>query len=121
MIRRAIAVLLGFGLLAAAGVLSGTPCCTLTHLAGPASFASPDCCDKPDCCRGEKRGPAQATLSAKTPEAAARAAFAAAVPVIPGWTAGTIGVSFAAPLVARDHSPPFDGRGTHLRISLFRI
>jgi len=119
--RRAVAFLLGFGLLTASGVASGTPCCTLTHLAGPPAVASPDCCDSPDCCRGEKRGPAQATLSAKAPETSARAAFVAAPPVPFARAAGTTMAAFGEPLVLKDHSPPLDRRETRLLISLFRI
>ena len=119
--RRAVALLLGFGFLAAGGVVSGTPCCTLTHLAGPATVASPDCCDSPDCCRGEKRGPTQATLSAKAPETSARAAFVAAPLAIFAGSAGTLVAAFGEPLVLKDHSPPLDRRATRLLISLFRI
>ena|SRR5437762_2353388 len=119
--RRAVALLLGFGFLASSGVASGTPCCTLTHLAGPPAVASPDCCDSPDCCRGEKRGPAQATLSPKTPENSARMAFVA-TPTLPSVTgAGTTVAVFGEPLVLKDHSPPLDRRATRLLISLFRI
>ena len=121
MLRRGLALLLGFSLLSATGVASGTPCCTLLHLAGPAAVGSPDCCDNPDCCRGEKRGPAQATLSARTPEAAPRAAFVAPPPPLSGGSAGAILVAFGEPLVLNDHSPPLDGRQTRLLISLFRI
>src|SRR6266481_7678724 len=106
--RRAIALLLGFGFLAATGVASGTPCCTLTHLTGPPAVASADCCDSPDCCQGEKRGPAQATLSAKTPDTAARAVLMAASPMPCARTAGTIVTGFGEPLVLKDHSPPLD-------------
>jgi hypothetical protein len=119
--RRAVALLLGFGFLAATGVASGTPCCTLTHLAGPPAVTSPDCCDSPDCCRGEKRGPAQATLSAKAPDTAARAMLIAASPVSHARTAGTILAGFGEPLVLKDHSPPLDRRETRLLISLFRV
>jgi hypothetical protein len=119
--RRAVALLLGFGFLAATGVASGTPCCTLAHLAGPASVSSPDCCDNPDCCRGEKRGPAQATLSAKAPETSARAAFVAVPLAIFTRSAGTTVAAFGEPLVLKDHSPPLDRRATRLLISLFRI
>ena len=119
--RRLVAVVLGFGLLAATGVASGTPCCTLAHLAGPAALSSPDCCDSPDCCRGEKRGPAQATLSAKAPETSARAAFLAAPLELSARVAGTTVASFGEPLVLKDHSPPLDRRATRLLISLFRI
>lgn len=119
--RRVVAILLGFGFLAATGVASGMPCCTLAHLAGPAAVSSPDCCDSPDCCRGEKRGPAQATLSAKTPETSASAAFVAALPVPSARAAGTTVAAFGEPLVLKDHSPPLDRRATRLLISLFRI
>ena len=119
--RRVVALLLGFGFLASSGVASGTPCCTLTHLAGPPALASPDCCDSPDCCRGEKRGPAQATLSAKAPETSSRPAFVAAPPVSFARAAGTAMAAFGELLVLKDHSPPLDRRETRLLISLFRI
>lgn len=119
--RRAVAVLLGFGFLAATGVASGTPCCTLAHLAAPAALTLPDCCDSPDCCQGEKRGPAQATLSAKAPENSVRATFVAAPLMLLARAAGTTVASFGEPLVLKDHSPPFDRRATRLLISLFRI
>jgi len=119
--RRAVALLLGFGFLASSGVASGTPCCTLAHLAGPAAVSSPDCCNSPDCCRGEKRGPAQATLSARAPETSARATFVAAPLVLPARAAGTTVAAFGQPLVLKDHSPPLDRRATRLLISLFRI
>jgi hypothetical protein len=119
--RRSVALLLGFGVLAATGVASGTPCCTLTHLAGLAAVSSPDCCDSPDCCRGEKRGPADVTLSAKAPEISSRAPFVAAPFVLVPRTAGTTVAIFGEPLVLKDHSPPLDRRATRLLISLFRI
>lgn len=119
--RRSVALLLGLGFLASSGVVSGVPCCTLTHLAGPPAVASPDCCDSPDCCRGEKRGPIQATLSAKAPETSARATLVAAPLAISARAAGTIVAAFGEPLVLKDHSPPLDRRGTRLLISLFRI
>src|SRR5258706_1262009 len=119
--RRAVALLLGFGFLAATGVASGTPCCTLTHLTGPAAVTSTDCCDSPDCCRGEKRGPAQATLSAKAPKSSARAPFVAAPLAIIAMASRTTVAAFGEPLVLKDHSPPLDKRATRLLISLFRI
>lgn len=119
--RRAVALLLGFGFLAATGVVSGTPCCTLTHLAGPAAVSSPDCCDSPDCCRGEKRGPAQVTLSSKAPEASARAHFVVAPLAFSVRGAGTTLAAFGEPLALKDHSPPLDRRATRLLISVFRI
>ena len=119
--RGAVAVLLGVGFLAATGVASGTPCCTLAHLAAPAALTLPDCCDSPDCCRGEKRGPAEATLSAKAPGISARAVFVAAPAVAFAMAVGTIVSGFGEPLVLKDHSPPLDGRSTRILISLFRI
>ena len=121
MMRRAVSLLLGFGFLAASGVASGTPCCTLTHLAGPPAVAPPDCCDSPDCCRGEKRGPAQATLSTRAPETSTRAAFVPAPLAIFARAAGTTEAAFGEPLVLKDHSPPLDRSATRLLISLFRI
>jgi hypothetical protein len=119
--RRIGVLLVGFGLLAASGVAAGTPCCTLTHLAGPPSVASSDCCDSPDCCRVEERGPAQATLSAKAAETLARAAFIAAPPVLCPGAVGRTVAAFGELLVLKDHSPPLDRRATRLLISLFRV
>lgn len=119
--RRAVAVLLGFGFLAASGVALGAPCCTLAHLAVPAAFSSPDCCDSPDCCRAETRGPAQVTLSAKKPEILARTTFVAAPLEVSARAAGSTVGGFGEPLVLKDHSPPFDRRATRLLISVFRI
>ena len=119
--RRAVAIPLVFGFLAATGVASGTPCCTLAHLTAPAALSAPDCCDSPDCCRGEKRGPAQATLSAKVPQTSARTPFVAAPPVLSARACGTIVSAFGEPLVLKDHSPPLDRRATRLLISFFRI
>ena len=113
--------MLGLGFLAASGAASGTPCCTLTHLAGSPAVWSPDCCDSPDCCRGEKRGPAQATLSARTPETPARMAFVATPTLLSVRAAGPTVAVFGEPLVLTDHSPPLDRRATRLLISLFRI
>jgi hypothetical protein len=119
--RRAVSLLLGFGFLAASGVASGTPCCTLTHLTGPPAVASADCCDSPDCCLGEKRGPAEATLSAKAPETSARATLVAVPSVQSARAAGTTVAGFRELLVLKDHSPPLDRGATRLLISLFRI
>jgi hypothetical protein len=121
MLRRAIGIFLGFGFLAATGVASGKPCCTLIQLAGPAVAGSPDCCDNPDCRMGEKRGPAQATLAARAPKAASPAAFLPVPPVLSRRAAGKISIAFGEPLVVSDHSPPLDRRETRLLISLFRI
>ena len=120
MLRRGLALPLVFGLLATTGVASGTPCCTLTHLAGPAGVEFADCCDQPDCCRGEERGPVQANLSAKAPEAAPPVVLFAALPSLNG-TGRTARIASSAPLVSSDLSPPLDRRATRLLISLFRI
>jgi len=121
MFRRGLALVLVVGLLAATGVASGTPCCTLVQLAGPAAPGSPDCCDKPDCRRGEKRGPAQATLAARAPEAASPAAFLAVPPALSGSPAQKTSIGLGEPLLVSEHSPPLGRRETRLLISLFRI
>jgi hypothetical protein len=121
MLRRGLAFVVSLGLLAATGVASGTPCCTLTHLADRASVASPDCCDDPDCCRGEKRGPVDATLSAATPETEPRAAFVPISPLLPGRISSMVLPAFSDRTAVSEHPPPLDRSRTRLLISLFRI
>ncbi len=120
--KRGPAVLVCLCLLTATGVASGTPCCTLAHLAERASVASPDCCDKPDCCRGETRGPADATLTIKPPEIEAAVLLAFGHPLLAGETV-TVSRADRARIFfyQTDLPPPLDGRGTHLRISVFRV
>ena len=121
MLRRGLAFVVSLGLLAATGVASGTPCCTLTHLADRASVASPDCCDDPDCCRGEKRGPVDATLTVRTSEISPPAVFVP-VPALPASrVSGPDLLAFGDRPVANEHSPPLDRSRTHLLISVFRI
>ena len=122
MLRKGFLLLLGFGVLAATGVASLSPCCGLEELTRPASTEIRDCCARADCCRSEKRGPAPAALSLKAPEAADSLALqlsdapwlASGAAVPPAAFAGQF-------LFDKDHSPPLDGRGTHLRISVFRV
>lgn len=112
--------MLCLAVLAATGVASGTPCCTLQQLSRPVSSELRDCCESPDCCRMEKRGPAQAALSSKSPQIGA-------APTIPSYPppflaeAASNGVLARVFLLQSDLSPPGDGRGTYLRISLLRI
>ncbi len=120
--RRCSALLLALGILATTAAASLGRCCTLAELSRAASVSSPDCCDGPDCCRAEKRGPAQATLTAKTPEAGPRSAlvipFAAAAPGI----AVVHLVAFPrASLPDFDRPPSAALRNTRLLISLYRI
>lgn len=119
MLRRGLALPLVFGLLAATGVASGTPCCTLTHLAGASAVESADCCDRPDCCRGEERGPFPANFSARAPQAAPPV-LVATLPSLHG-TGPSARIVSGPPVVSSDLSPPLDRRGTRLLISLFRI
>ncbi len=119
--RRGLALLGCFGLLAATGVASGTPCCTLTHLADRASMVSPDCCDNSDCCRGEKRESAEVTLSVKTSDMSPRAHSVPASPLLPGRISGMVLAAFGDRAVVNEHSPPLDRSRTRLLISLFRI
>ncbi len=122
MMRRGLAVLVCFGLLAARGIASGTPCCSLTHLADLASLVSPDCCDSPDCCRSEKRGPADATLTVKPPEIGAAMGLGFGHPLAAGATVTAAWADLAwISFFDVDHPPPLDGRYTHLRISVFRL
>jgi hypothetical protein len=122
MLYRGLRLLLGLAVLAATGVASGAPCCTMEQLARPASAEVRDCCDSSDCCRGEKRGPAQAALSIKPLELRAAVTPAFSHPLF----AGEAAVASAAGLerlsfLETNLPPPRDGRDTHLRISLFRI
>jgi hypothetical protein len=122
MFSRGLRLLLGVAVLAATGVASGVPCCTMEQLAGPASAEVRDCCDSSDCCRVEKRGPAQAALSARPLELGAGPAPAFSHPLFVGEAAaasraGLRRVSF----FQTDLPPPRNGRDTHLKISLLRI
>ncbi len=121
MLRGGLALTVCLGLLAATGVVSGTPCCTLTHLADRASVASPDCCDNPDCCRGEKRGPADATLTVRASEISPPEVFAPAPALSAGGISGLGLLACGDRPVANEHSPPLDRGRTHLLISVFRI
>ena len=121
MLRRAAALLLGFSLLAATGAALRRPCCSLSELARPASVASPDCCESQDCCRGEKRGPAEAALSAKAPDQGARPALAADYPAAIAGPPPTLQASLREELAIFDRPPPAAGRDTLLLISLLRI
>jgi hypothetical protein len=122
MFDRGLRLVLCLAVLAATGVASAMPCCTLQQLSSPVSAEIRDCCESPDCCRLEKRGPAQAALSVKPPEVAAAAAIFVAHPLFLGESATALNGAFArVSLFDSDLPPPLDGRGTHLRISLFRI
>jgi len=123
MVRRVLVLLLGAGVLAVTGIAELSLCCSLEELSRPANSEIRDCCGNPDCCRSERRGHAQATLSVKAPrgDAAEKAPEMGAT----HWLAMDP-VAAAPRMVAhlstsRHHPPPLDGRGTHLRISLFRI
>jgi hypothetical protein len=119
---RGLALLLSLGVLAATGIASGTPCCTLQQLSRPVSAEMRDCCDSPDCCRVEKRGIAPAALSIKAPELAAPATHSVGHPLFDGETAFVSDAALGRPPFSRtDHPPPRGGRDTHLRISLLRI
>jgi hypothetical protein len=120
MLRRGLALPLILGLLSSTGVASGTPCCTLSHLAEPAALASADCCDSPDCCRAEERGPVQASLTAKPPEASSCPTLAVVLPSLPDAHQAAM-LASGGPLQLREHSPPPHLRDTRLLISLFRI
>ncbi len=121
MLRGGLPFAVCLGLLAATGVASGTPCCTLTRLADRASVAAPDCCDNPDCCRGEKRGPADATLTVRTSEILPPAVFVPAPALPAGGIFSPDLLGFGERPVANEHSPPLDRSRTHLLISVFRI
>ena len=119
---RGLALLLSFGVLAATGIASGTPCCTLQQLSRPVSAEMRDCCDSPDCCRVEKRGVAQAALSIKAPEVGTVAALPVSHPLFVGEAAAASSAALSRLSFSRtDHPPPRGGRDTHLRISLLRI
>jgi hypothetical protein len=115
-------LLLSVGVLAATGIASGTPCCTLQQLSRPVSAEMRDCCDSPDCCRVEKRGVAEAALSIRAPELAPAAALSVGHLLFVGEAAFVSGAALARPPFSRtDHPPPRGGRDTHLRISVLRI
>ena len=120
MLRKGLALIMGLGVLAATGVASPTPCCTLQDLSRLAAAVVRDCCERPDCCRVEKRGTAQAALSIKAPEVGAAIEIPAIHPVWIGERSAFLPAARLSFLMA-DHPPPGDGRDTHLRISLLRI
>jgi hypothetical protein len=120
MLRRVLGILLTVGVLCTTGVASGTPCCTLLRL-DPGNRAG-DCCGSSGCCRIEKRGPAQAALLAKAPEAAAPEASSVSRPLfLAGAEASSPTASARERLFRTDHPPPPGSRDTYLKISLFRI
>jgi hypothetical protein len=120
--ERGLALLLNVGVLAATGIASGTPCCTLQQLSRPVSAEMRDCCDSPDCCRVEKRGVAQAALSIKAPEVGALAVLPVSHPLFAGVAAvASGGAPWRLSFSRTDHPPPRGGRDLHLRISLLRI
>lgn len=119
MVRKSLAIVLGLGVLAATGVASGTPCCTLAKLAPASTTEVRDCCAHPSCCDIEKRGPAQAP-SVK----AAASALPTDLPLTACLASGDPEAVFGLrPAVTHsvDRPPPLDLRDTHLRISVFRI
>jgi len=122
MLRKSLLLFLGIAVLAATGVASPLPCCTLEELSRPGSTEVRDCCDRQDCCRVEKRGPAQAALSIKAPEVGVTTLLATSHPQ---WlvqeAVSPAGALARQPLFEKDHPPPRGGRDTHLRISLLRI
>jgi hypothetical protein len=120
--NRELALLLSLGVLAATGIASGTPCCTLQQLYRPVSAEVRDCCDSPDCCRVEKHGVAQAALSIKAPEVGTVAALPVSHPLFFGEAGAASSAVLSRLFFSRtDHPPPRGGRDTHLRISLLRI
>ena len=121
MSRRAIALLVAFGLLAASGSALRMPCCGLAQLARVSSLEAPDCCPSPDCCRGEKRGPAQAALSSKAPETGPRPALAAQQMPAHVAPSGFFLSHFRATFAYPEHFPPAARPNTRLLISLIRV